>query len=297
MNLETPQIETVINGQHTDVRWRLGRGGKRQQGAVLLGWAGWLLVILGAGVLAVSFAGQYMYLLNARHQHIPSLIESAMLDVGMIIFTLLALALSRMGKPSRTERGLIVLCALGSAGMGYAAADTASLRSVAAFVAPPIFLAIVVDRLVAVIRRHVLADETEISAWTSTAWMLSDLTHVAGKVLLYSLRFALDPKHTASGLRRVVLNAAPLPELTTGPTVHMLADASGVDDDDDAVVLPTKKDRFLSLYRGHEDYGNRTKASQVASELAPFADLQAGTARTYAYEEIDRNRETYGNAS
>ena len=65
-----------------------------------------------------------MYLSSARHQHIPALIESAMLDVGMIIFTLLALALSRMGKRSHSERILIVVCALGSAGMGYAAADT-----------------------------------------------------------------------------------------------------------------------------------------------------------------------------
>jgi hypothetical protein len=295
MNLKAPQIDTTTTGsRHLDVRWRLGRGDKHERGAVLLGWAGWLLAVLGAGVLIVSFSGQYMYLINARHQHIAALIESAMLDVGMIIFTLLALALSRMGKQSRPERVLIVVCALGSAGMGYAAADTASLRSIVAFVAPPIFLAIVVDRLVAVIRRHVLGDEEERSAWTSVGWFVSDALRASGKVALYSLRFALDPGATASGVRRMVLNAAPLPGLPAAPTVRVL---SAPADDDDEIVPPTKKDRLLRLYRGHESYGKRAIASQVAAELAPFADLQAGTARTYIYEEIDRNRETYGSAS
>jgi hypothetical protein len=39
---------------------------------------------------------------------------------------------------------------------------------------------------------------------------------VAGIILLYSLRFILAPAETAKGLRRVVLNAAPLPEAGQG---------------------------------------------------------------------------------
>ena len=38
------------------------------------------------------------------------------------------------------------------------------------------------------------------------------VVRLAGIILLYSLRFILAPAETAKGLRRVVLNAAPLPE-------------------------------------------------------------------------------------
>ena len=84
----------------------------------------------------------------------------------MIVFTLLALGLSRAGKSSRTERALILACAAASAYMNVSAADTASPRSVVAYAVAPVALAVVVDRVVAVIRRHVLADE-EASAWTA----------------------------------------------------------------------------------------------------------------------------------
>src|SRR5208282_648776 len=118
-------------------------GAGRGPGSVLIGWAGWLLAGLGGGLLFVSFSGQFSYLARARHQEVPSLIEAAMSDLGMIIFTLLALGLARAGKPARTERTLIMACSAASAAMNYAAADTASLRSVAAYVAAPVFLAVV----------------------------------------------------------------------------------------------------------------------------------------------------------
>jgi hypothetical protein len=41
------------------------------------------------------------------------------------------------------------------------------------------------------------------------------------------------------------------------------------------------------LYRAHPDYGDRGTASRVAAELAPQAGLQAGTARSYVYAELD----------
>ena len=48
----------------------------------------------------------------------------------------------------------------------------------------------------------------------------------------------------------------------------------------------TKKAAFLSRYRAHLEYGNRSAAGQVAAELAPLAGLQAGTGRTYIAEEL-----------
>ena len=80
------------------------------------------------------------------------MIEAVGLDVGMAIFSLLALGLAMAGQSARVERALIVACAAGSAPMNYAAANGGSPRSVAAYVVPPVFLAIVVDRVVAVVR-------------------------------------------------------------------------------------------------------------------------------------------------
>jgi hypothetical protein len=41
------------------------------------------------------------------------------------------------------------------------------------------------------------------------------------------------------------------------------------------------------MSRAHPDYGNRGTASRVAAELALQAGLQAGTARSYLYAELD----------
>ena len=70
------------------------------------------------------------------------------------------------GKSSRTERALILACAIASAYMNVSDADTASPRSVVAYAVAPVALAVVVDRVVAVIRRHVLGVD-EASAWTA----------------------------------------------------------------------------------------------------------------------------------
>ena len=148
----------------TTVRRLAGAG--RAPGTVLISAAAWLLVAIGGGALYVSFDAQRQYVLAARHHQAASIIEALLLDLLMIVFTLLALGLSRAGKSSRTERALILACAAASAYMNVSDADTASPRSVAAYILAPLALAVVVDRVVAVIRRHVLADE-EPSAWAA----------------------------------------------------------------------------------------------------------------------------------
>src|SRR5450631_2018979 len=116
-------------------------------GASMIAVATGLLFVLGAGLLAVSLAAQYAYLLRQRHQHAASMAEALALDLGLLIFSLLALGLARAGKPARAERMLILACAAGSAVMNFAAADVASPRSVLAFTMPPLFLAVVADRV------------------------------------------------------------------------------------------------------------------------------------------------------
>jgi hypothetical protein len=255
-----------------DVRRRAGTG--RAPGSVLIAVAAWLLALTGGGALFVSFTAQYAYIVAVRRQDAASVIEALLLDLLMTVFTLLALGLSRVGQSARAERALILLCAAASSYMNVSAADVASPRSVAAYAVAPVALAVVVDRVVAVIRRHVLAD-AEPSAWTTLGRGAAAAARITGLVLLYCLRFALAAPETARGLRRMVLDAAPLPALPKPPAAKTVDPPC------------TKKAVLLALYRAHPDYGDRRRASRVAAELAPQAGLQAGTARSYLYAELD----------
>jgi hypothetical protein len=274
-------------------------GTDRPPGSVLIASATWLLAILDAGLLYVSYAAQYQYIFAVKNARAPAMIEAAMLDAGMIILSALGIGLAMRGKASKTERFLIMTCSAASAGMNFAAANPASWRSVAAYTAAPVFLAIITDRVISVIRRHVLPGDTE-SAW---AWLGHATVHAARLavlVALYLLRTLLAPKETAKGLRRMVLDAAPVPETTNAaaaPAIarpgeledqHDQADEDGTSDDEPAVEFATKKQAFLSRYRGHPHYGIREAAGRVAAELAPLAGLQAGTGRTYIAEELKR---------
>ena len=73
----------------------------------------------------------------------------------------------------------------------------------------------------------------------------------------------------------MVLDAAPLPGLQA-PEEPEAIDPP-----------PTKKAALLALYRVHPDYGVKASAAKVAAELAPQAELSAGTARAYLYAEIE----------
>ncbi len=305
---------TAADGKRFITNVRRLAGAERAPGSALIGVAAWLLALIGGGALYVSFTAQQRYVFVARHQDIASVIEALLLDLLMIVFTLLALGLSRAGKSSRTERALILACAAASAYMNVSAADTASPRSVVAYAVAPVALAVVVDRVVAVIRRHVQAD-AEASAWTALGSLLAVSGRLAGLVLLYALRFALAAPSTAAGLRRMVLEAAPLPALPDSPISGLPAIAPAAGDDDlegedlpllrlcrvavtdgecgqlmpcpeHPVQLPaepgeSKKAHLARLYRLHPAYGDPRRAARTAGQLAPVADLSPGTARAY----------------
>jgi hypothetical protein len=261
-------------------RWlwqRRADSGERPGGA-LIRTATVLLFLLGLGLLAVSYAAQYRYVLAQRHQPAASVIEAGALDAGMAIFSLLALGLARAGLAAKVERALIVACAAGSAIMNYAAADAASPRSVLAFCLPPVFLAVVVDRVVVSVRRHVLGMRDGRSPWA-----------VAGRIGLYGLRFLLSPWPTTTGLRRWVLVATPLPAAGAPAPAKAIAAASATEPP--ASPRPgagtarqgTKTARFLALVK--DRHGplagiGLDRVSPIAAELAPEVDLDPGSART-----------------
>jgi hypothetical protein len=198
--------------------------------------------------------------------------------------------------------------------MNLAAADPASWRSVTAYAAAPVFLAVITDRVIAVIRQHVLPPDTE-SAWAPLARAAVSALRLAAVAVLYLIRTVLAPSGTLRGLRQMVLDAAPVPGMTRARRArdkpltrpdhdHQIpdygsgrpsentgaAEADGRDGDQGSgqpvIGFSTKKAAFLARYRGHSEYGNRSAAGRVAAELAPLAGLQAGTGRTYIAEEL-----------
>jgi hypothetical protein len=277
------------NGESVITNVRRIAGAARPPGTALIGWAAWLLVLIGAGALYVSFSAQRQYVFGARHQDTASIIEALLLDVLMIVFTLLALGLSRAGKSSRTERALILACAAASAYMNVSAADTASPRSVVAYAVAPVALAVVVDRVVAVIRRHVLGDD-EVSAWTAAGHATVTAARLAGMTMFYLLRFVLAPPSTFLGLRRWVLVATPLPE---GPTPSVLPlTGNDVPAIESAIEPPelegaSKKARLNWWYERDPAYGDRSTAAAAAKRIAPLVDLSEGTARAYIAAILD----------
>ena len=262
------------SGERVVTNVRRIAGGERAPGSVLIGSAAWLLALVGAGALYVSYSAQRQYVFAARHQDAASIIEALLLDVLLIVFTLLALGLARAGKSSRTERVLILACAIASAYMNVSDADTASPRSVVAYAVAPVALAVVVDRVVAVIRRHVLGVD-EVSAWTAPGRALVAAVRLSGVILLYSLRFALAPPSTARGLRRWVLVVTPLPEtepeaIEPGPKPEAINPPAG-----------TKRSQLEAAYVAHPDAWDRAKAARVATDLAREIGMSEGTARGY----------------
>ena len=144
--------------------------------------------------------------------------------------------------------------------MNYAAADTASWRSVVAYVAAPVFLAVIVDRVISVIRRHVLPADAE-SAWVPLGRAAIAAARLAALVLLYLLRFVLAPPSTGAGLRRLVLNATPVP---AAPPRQVLPAAEEVPAIEPPPVTEppelegaSKKARLAWWYQQDPDYGNR----------------------------------------
>ena len=271
------------NGETAITNIRRLAGAERTPGSRLILAAAILLAALAGAFYVVTLAAQYHFVLGQKHEAVPSVIEALGLDAGMAVFALLALGLAMAGQSARTERMLVLACSLASAAMNYAAADVRSPRSVLVYVMPPVFLAVTVDRVVAVIRRHVLGD-AERSAWAAAGRALAALARGLAVVLLYGLRFLLAPPSTGAGLRRVVLNATPLPE--AGPRAIPAAEEVPVIEPLPVIEPPelagaSKKVRLAWWYERDEAYGDRKRTAEAAKRLAPKVDLSEGTARAY----------------
>jgi hypothetical protein len=285
----------------------MGRRGKEKAtrhhedktpGSGLVSLATWLLVILDGGLFYVSFAAQFAFILGAKHNVSAALIEAMAADAALMIVSLLGLGLARQGKTSKAARSLVVFFAGLSALMNFAAVGNGSLRDILVYTAPAIVIAIITDVVISTVRRIWLKTE-ERSIWSSVG-------KIAAVVALYSLRLVLAPLSTPAGLRRYVLEIAPLPEASKPEspvavpvvTVTTLA-APKADKPVTAARKPrkaitegkgeTKQEKLLGMYRAHALYGDREKAAAVARELYADAGYATdGTARAVIYAELGR---------
>lgn len=277
------------------------------------GWSGWLLgkVSLGGVLLTVaalfllglaatqgfvSYSAQYVFVQAAKHAALPARLEAVGLDAGAVIFALLAVALAKLGRRASIERLANLACALGSMSMNLLGADLGSPRSVAVYVMPPALYALGSDRFISVIRRQALGPVEDERAQRS-AW--ARFWRVMGFSALYSLRMALAPVETSTGVRRMVLNAAPLPAADVPVITSAKAPRAVAGKPRKAVTgrkggprAGSKTARFLELVA--ERYGNpgelsKAQVSPIATELAPLAGMDTGNARTALYRAILRH--------
>ncbi|MGH3217898.1 MAG: hypothetical protein ACRDPY_04070 [Streptosporangiaceae bacterium] len=266
-------------------------------GGLLLAAASVLLLGLAATQGYVSWHQQFVFVLAAKHDRSVSGMEALGLDAAAVIFAVLAVALARLGRPAHIERALNLGCALGSMAMNLLGADLLSPRSIAVYVLPPVLYAAGSDRLISVVRRQALSrlgdDAGQRSVW-----------HVAGTGALYLLRFVLAPPSTALGLRRWVLASAPVlappsalhaPQnvaaLPAAQTPGSAAIATPVPRRPRAARGTSKRTQLIEAYEAlsgaDSRYGDRSKVSPLAAELASDVGLQPGSARTYLYRHLD----------
>ena len=185
----------------------------RRPGARLIWASTFGLAVLALATFYVSFRAQFTFMYAVKHQDVPALIEALIADVAMVVCSLLALGMACAGQSAKVARLLVVVFAGLSAGMNYLAADVSSFRSVAVYVMPPVVFAVCTDQVVCVVRRRGLGI-AEDSAWAVLGRVVLAAARLAGVILLYLLRFILAPAETTRGLRRMVLAAAPIPEVT-----------------------------------------------------------------------------------
>jgi hypothetical protein len=275
---------------------RLTRG----DGGGLLAVASWLLLLLAAAQGYVSFRAQYAFVDHAKRAAVPSILEALGLDTGAVIFALLALSLARRGRRGTVERFLNVTCACGSLSMNLLAADLTSPRSIAVWVMPSALYALASDRLIAVVRRWVQANDPSAKiAQEGSAW------RAFGGLALWALRLIFDAPGTVAGFRRWVLMVAPVapglraknskPDQNVNDSEAVepaaprepqgqLEGGRGEHSRDQLAPGEKKREALIRLYErcgetGDPRYGNRAKAAALAGEIAGRIGYHPGTAR------------------
>ena len=253
---------------------------------LLLTTASLLLLALAAAMGIVSWHAQYAFIFSVKHQQSASALEALGLDAGAVVFSVLGIVLARVGRRAAIERMLVCVCAAWSCVMNAAGADLGSMRSVTAFVMPPVLFAITSDRLVSVIRRIALGPRADAEVQRS-AW------RAGGVAALYALRLAAAPASTFLGARAALLAATPLPGHDTLP-VPEGGQLSAPPHRERAGRCrrhgPTKAELLTSLAGERHDLATvpLDKVSRLATEVAGEIGYHPGTARRVLLAHVRR---------
>jgi hypothetical protein len=272
-------------------------GGGREQKDRAATWLRNAMIALGllaAAAAVVSFEAQYRMVFAAKHVKAIAALEAGIPDVSAVVFAALGIALALQGKRALRPRALNVAAVATSIGMNYLAA-TAGWRGAAIWVMPSVAYAVASDTAIGVIRAYVLARQRQLAE--DLADDETTPLAVVGGLLLWFLRLFLAPRSTLTGFRSWVVeevkvapgrravpaggraNVAALPAAPT-PGSAAISTRPG-----------SKRARLVEAYealRGADPrYGDRSKVSEVARELAPGAGLAWGSARSYLYRHLD----------
>jgi hypothetical protein len=286
-------------GSHLEApqSWRLApstsaNGGTGQKpgantSGVLLAAASVLLAGLAVAMGVVSWHAQYAFIFSVKHQRPASALEALGLDCGAVVFSLLGVALARLGRRAVIERALVCICAAWWCAMNAADADLASPRSIGAFVMPPVLFAITSDRLVSVIRRNALGPAADAEAQQS-AW------RTGGLAVLYALRLAVAPASTIRGGRVALLEATPVPSAATAVTAaevrYLPAPERARNNKPARNNGPSKADQLIRLADQRHNLADIPveRVSRLATELASEIGYHPGTARRVLLAHVRR---------
>jgi hypothetical protein len=250
------------------------------------------LAVLAAAAAAVSYQAQYQLVADLKHDQWAAAVQAAIPDVGAAVLACLGIALALQGKRAIRSRVLNLACVGLSVAMNALAVMHGGWRALAVWVMPPTIYALASDTLIGVVRAWSIARHRELSE----ALADDEATPIAtlGGLFLWFLRLCVAPKSTLDGFHDWVVDECPVApgrrarSATTDDRKDECDRESEHEDrrrrrqDRRRRGRTTKTDRFLALVI--ERHGSLAQVplsdvSQIATALAPEADLNAGSAR------------------
>jgi hypothetical protein len=239
------------------------------------------LCVLAAAAAAVSFTAQYRMVNATRHLPVIAALEASIPDAAALVFACLGIALALHGRRALRARALNLASVAASVFMNAIAAAP-GWRDLAIWIMPPVAYALASDTLIGVVRARAVARRRLAAAFADdTATPLAAL----GGLILWLLRLILAPVSTLTGFRAWVLEECPIApgRRATGTPIPTVLPPRPVPAPRQAKVpSKTKTARFLDLVT--ERHGPLASVpldavAQIASSLAPHADLNPGSAR------------------
>lgn len=280
-----------------------GRRGQKDRAAAWLRNAMIALGLLAAAAAVVSFEAQYRMVFAAKHVRAIAALEAAIPDVSAVVFAALGIALALQGKRALRPRALNVAAVATSIGMNYLAA-AAGWRGAAIWVMPSVAYAVASDTAIGVIRAYVIARQRQLAEDLADD-ETTPLAVLAG-LLLWFLRLLLAPASTLTGFRSWVVEEVKVApgRRAALPGGHTRVAALSAAPPPGSAGTATRSGRrrggskcarlveaYEALSGCDDRYGDRSKVSQVAKELAPVAGLQWGSARSTLYRHLDAKAE------